>query len=136
MTTNTPTGTRPRGAIAHIIDPNTLLYIGRTTFAQAHPDYDAQALRHGPTPQMLLTVNRGELAVINSEGVGHIADDDDTVEVCFTHSMSIIRVRIDLGKLAAAVTDETIDIADGIRTFGSRLDDNHHIWFRRYDPAA
>lgn len=82
---------------------------------------------------MMFTVNHGEIAVVNVEGVGHIADENEKVNIYFTQYMSYIEVEIDLSELGGAVTDKEIDLADGIRTFGSRLDSNHYRWFHRYE---
>lgn len=124
----TSTSTRPRGASAVVLDPETLLAAARAKFG-ANIDH----LGHGPQPQMLIPVNRGEAAVVNGEGVGEIADETDEIEVYFAYGFQLTTVKLTLEEIAQADSGERIDLADGIRTFGARLSSNHHIWFRKYD---
>jgi len=132
------TNTRQRGAIATVLDPETLLHAGRAALADQYPDYDPARLEKCLAPQMLLPVDRGEAAVVNTEGVGGISREDGTVNVWFGYRLGFERfpISISLEALAAAVTEEHIDIADGIRVFGARLDTNHALWFRRYDKES
>lgn len=131
------TTTRTHGAIATILDNNALLEAGRRRFALQYPGEDPQLLSHGFTPNMLLPVNHGERAIVNSEGVGAIADEHEIVDVYFTYAhYTVIKVALTLDEIAAASTEETIDLAHGIRTFGDRLDTNHWRWYSRYDHNA
>lgn len=124
--------TRPTGALAQVIDPTRLLELGRTAYLTQHPDAAPAALSHGPIPQMLLAIDENTLhAVVNSEGVGAIIDND-TIDVFFTADMTRLPLAIPFDEIRTALTDETIDIADGIRTFGARLDNNHALWHRRH----
>ncbi|MGP5022494.1 hypothetical protein ACTXIU_12995 [Glutamicibacter arilaitensis] len=125
---------RQRGAIAKTIDNDALLVLGRKALAEQYPTELADHL-YTFGNQMIFTVDHGNPAVVNQEGVGNIATENGKVAICFSYMMSIIELDIDLGELGGAVTETEIDLADGIRTFGSRLDVNHGIWFSRYDGS-
>lgn len=125
--------TRPTGAIAKKIDADALLAVGRAALVAKHPDADPSHLTHGPQPQMMLAVDRGNAAIVNGEGVGAIANENGIIEAYFCYGMTWTPLELELEKVSGTVTDEEIDLAEGIRTFGSRLDSNHHQWFTRYD---
>ena len=55
------TTTRPLGAIATILDNDSLLAAGRRHFEAQYPGNDPQHLQHGPTPQMLFCTGHGAL---------------------------------------------------------------------------
>ena len=138
MTTTTRRDNRPTGAIARVLDPEALLAAAREVLAEQypatdqHPAADPAQLTHGQLPQMLFSVDRNEAAIVCGEGTGYIANDDDTIKVLFSYGFNWIPVRLTLEQVGHAVTEETIDLADGIRVFGDRLDANHFGWFRRY----
>lgn len=128
---------RPLGAIGIKLDPEVLLEAGRKQFLAQYPGTDAAQLTHGPLPQMLIAVDRGRGAVVNGEGVGSIADETDSVEVHFCcDGYTWLALRLTLDQINEAATAETIDLAQGIRTFGSRLDVNHRQWFDRYEAES
>lgn len=126
---------RPAGAVALVLDPEQLLERGRDAFATQYPDEAPDLLNHGPLPQMMFAVDRGNHAIVNGEGVGSVADDTDQISVHFTYGMSIISIQLTLDAVATAVTEEKIDLRDGIRVFGDRLDSNHYRWYSRYDAT-
>lgn len=131
------TTTRNLGAIATILDNDTLLEAGRRQVTLQYPGTDPQLLTHGYVPNMLIPVNHGERAIVNREGVGAIADEHDIIDVWFTYdNFSAIKVALTLDEIANTTTDQTIDLAHGIRTFGDRLDTNHWRWYSRYDHNA
>ena len=123
---------RNRGAIAKKLDNNAVLEEARKAFAIANPAEDAERLRNIYN-HMLFTVNHGEIAVVNTEGTGCIADEDGNIGLYFSYDFLITRVDLKVEDLGGAVTETEIDLADGIRTFGSRLDANHSTWFNKYD---
>lgn len=131
------TTARPLGAIATILDNDALLTAGRRQFGLQYPGNDPQKLSHGPTPQMLLRVDHGEAAIVNNEGVGNVADEHSIVDVWFTYNQyELLEVSLPLNEIADTATDDKIDIAFGIRTFGDRLDSNHYRWYSRYDRTS
>ncbi|MFJ4167792.1 hypothetical protein ACIPY5_19745 [Microbacterium sp. NPDC089698] len=125
--------TRPAGALTTVLDPEALLAAAQEQLPLQYPGWDPAVLGDGPLPQMILTVDRGEAAVVNGEGVGAIADEHGIVDVWFTYGFNLIRIALTLPTIAAAFTGEEIDLADGIRTFGGRLDANHYRWYARHN---
>lgn len=127
--------TRKRGAIATVLNPEVLVKLGRKVLVDQYgpEEVESMQLGPGPTPQMMLTVDHKTAAIVNSEGVGHIEGENGKIAVELSTPFSFFPVEIDLGDLGEAATDQEIDLADGIRTFGSRLDSNHHQWFSRYE---
>ena len=127
--------TRERGAIAKVLDPEVLVTLGRKALAEKYGQEEMEAMQigPGPVPQMIFTVDLKTAAIVNCEGVGHIETENGKIAVELSTPFSFFPVELDLGDLGEAVTDREIDLADGIRTFGSRLDSNHALWFERYE---
>lgn len=124
---------RMGGAVASRLNPAVLLNAGRAAYGEAHPGVDAAALvEDGPLPQMTFTADGDRVAVVNGEGVGSVSTDGSTVDVWFTVGAMWDTLPIPLSAIAEATDTETIDLADGIRNFGARLDGNHHEWRARY----
>lgn len=124
---------RKGGAIASTLDPAVLLDAGRAAYAEEHPGAGAAALvDHGPLPQMTFTADGDLVAVVNGEGVGGVGTDGTTVDVWFSVGGMWDTLPIPLSIIAEATGRETIDLADGIRHFGARLDSNHYGWRARY----
>lgn len=119
---------RQRGAIATVLDQSILAKHANGQ-AKSLGDDGSLLFQAGPGPQMLLDTEDGP-AVINSEGVGHTLKDG-TITTYLHYGMSLMPITLPLAAIESAKTSEKIDIADGIRTFGSRLDVNHHLWFDR-----
>lgn len=124
--------TRPRGARTTILDNKVLAAAGRKAYQAAYNE-PCDTLEVGYSQNMLFAVDRGIGAVVNDEGVGAEFTDEDTVNVYYRLGISIFPLAIPVDDINNAVTDERVDLADGIRTFGARLDANHATWFRRYD---
>lgn len=127
--------TRERGAIAKVLNPEVLVNLGRKALTEKYGAEEVEAMQigPGPTPQMIFTVDLKTAAVVNGEGTGHIETETGKIAVELSTPFSFFPVELDLGDLGEAVTETEIDLADGIRTFGSRLDVNHHLWFNRYE---
>ncbi|WP_146082040.1 hypothetical protein [Pseudoclavibacter sp. Z016] len=124
---------RPTGAVAIKLDADILLNRARAAQAARNPRFVPEALTHGPRPQMLIVVDHGTAAVINGEGVGEVEQDFDRIDVWFARYGAWETVPLSLADINDAATEETIDLADGIRRFGDRLDMNFFRWFGRYD---
>ena len=125
---------RPTGAIARVLSANALLEAGRKHYVEEYPNANPANLGHGPTPHMLIAVDRGVGAVINREGVGdRFNHETETVDVYFSNGYSVFPLALTLDEIGYAATDELIDLAEGIRSFGARLDSNHHTWYSAYD---
>ena len=127
--------TRKRGAITKVLDPEVLVKLGQKVLTEKYGQEEVEAMNigPGPTPQMIFTVASKTAAVVNGEGVGHLETENGKIAVELSTPFSWFPVELDLGDLGEAVTDQEIDLADGIRTFGARLDSNHHQWFSRYE---
>lgn len=127
------TTTRPTGAITRELDADTLLAIGRKFYVATYDDANPADLMNGPQPQMLFGTDHGKTAaIVNGEGVGATEDEDGQIEIYFSNGFSIFPLTIPLDEIADAVTDATVDLAHGIRTFGDRLEANFGTWHRRY----
>jgi hypothetical protein len=124
--------TRPTGAVAAVLDAATLLTAARAV-ADADPTLADLPLSDGPTPQMLIAVDRGVPAIVNHEGVGGVLGEDGAVPVYFRSGTRWEPIAIPLGAINEAITEKRVDLAEGVRTFGARLDSNHRRWFDRYD---
>lgn len=74
----------------------------------------------------------GTVYVICSEGVGWQVTPDRPL-IVDTWSGEVTVILDDVRTAAAAGTD--VDLADHVRTFGSRLDSNHAMWVRRLTPV-
>lgn len=115
---------RNRGAFATILNEDTLVAHANSLLPNDDP-----LKFSGFGRQMLLDTNDGP-AVINGEGVGNIPQKD-TIAVFLSYGMTLTPVDLPVSVIEAAKTDEKIDLADGIRVFGARLDANHHEWYSR-----
>ena len=128
------TSTRYRGAVVTVLDGEKLLTAARAEAASQYPDMRPESL-HSIYQQMLMVTSGGRHAVVNSEGVGS-REEDGRLSVWLVADMTVMPVEVSVPAVLAARTAEAIDLADGIRTFGIRLDVNHGLWAREYDPAA
>ena len=108
--------TRKRGTMVDVID---LSAYGRATYEP-----------------FAYAVANGKEYVICSEGVGWEVSSEKPLIVDVTVESKDEKgtffywetVTIPVEKVRELVTGETVDLADHIRTFGSRLDTNHYIW--------
>ena len=111
--------TRTTGARAHVLNSEALLALAQETLQR--DNIPTAGVAHGPTPQMLFTVEEGP-AIVNNEGVGAVAEDD-LIAVYFTDGFQWFPIDLNLTEVIETTgTSETIDLAEGIRSFGSRLD--------------
>lgn len=71
----------------------------------------------------------GRSAVIGTEGVGtYVEMNSDYIPVYVLFGFQWDEVAIPKDVIFGAFTDERADVADFVRTFGSRLDVNAYIW--------
>lgn len=135
-TTKTPGAKQGRflGATAHIIDGDLLTPTARKILAKTRPELPPMLIdtvNVEKRKQFVIAVGENTLAVVNDEGVGCFAKNGTIgIWVCAAFERILIDVPVD--DIVAATTDETIDLADGIRLFGARLDSNHYQWFTAY----
>jgi hypothetical protein len=72
-----------------------------------------------------------KIALICNEGVGWIQDEYGTIEVPTNLGQFGYlggRVHISVEVIKTCITDNTIEVSDYVRTFGSRLDNNCSLW--------
>jgi hypothetical protein len=138
---------RQRGALGYLLDSDKLTKHIRFATGSKHWDYDIE-----PYTAALVYGEGTSWAVVNDEGVGDSADDyDGTVTINYGLSkepdesddpnvIRVFNIFVQEVKLPWSVIDqcrtgEPIDLADHIRTFGARLDNNHAIWYRFSDKV-
>ena len=127
---------RNRGAIGYVLDSNKLAKALRDIINPA-----VEAEKFEPLQSVLVFGEGTQWAVVNYEGVGGIATDyDEEARVYFTYDQGFL---IDSEKLpwnivteCRDMTEQPVDLADFIRTFGARLDNNHAIWYRFSDKES
>lgn len=123
---------RQRGVILRLLDVSTICanateQIGDGTVYES--DY---------TPWAVAQTVDGLMFVICSEGVGSEVANETPLELnlyakvenCITILHSFI-VQLTPAEIEPHISDETIDLADLVRTFGPRLEDNFWLWYRR-----
>jgi hypothetical protein len=124
---------RERGATGYVLDTDKLTKaLRRITGVE-----NAQAWGNP-----VLVYGEGESwAVVNTEGVGGVADNyDKPARVWWDRDLGDgyfdARLGDDLvpfNDIQSCVTGESADLADHVRTFGARLDNNHAIWYEFAD---
>lgn len=84
-------------------------------------------------------------AIVNDEGVGSVAADFDSKSVVYfglsrpgdkpgvSRYISGDSIELTWQQIDYCRTGEPVDLADFIRTFGARLENNHAIWYRFAD---
>jgi hypothetical protein len=124
---------RQRGALGYVLDTDKLTKVLR----QVTGVENAQAWGNP-----VLVYGEGESwAVVNTEGVGGVADNyDKPARVWWDRNLEEPYFDARLGDdlvpfndIQSCVTGESVDLADHIRTFGSRLENNHAIWYEFAD---
>lgn len=85
----------------------------------------------------------GTLYVLNTEGVGWVVTDEDPLQLDLYKKtegrISIfpsLRATLTPAEVRELVTDTEVDLADHVRRFGARLEDNFWLWFRRLSAAS
>lgn len=120
---------RDRGATGYVLDTDKL-----TAVLRQMTDIDNAQAWGNP----VLVYGEGKSwAVVNTEGVGGKADDYDTpARVWWDRDLGddyfagyLNDDLVSFNDIQKCVTDELVDLADHIRIFGDRLDNNHAIWY-------
>lgn len=71
-------------------------------------------------------------STICSEGVGWTVDDEGTLPVTFwTQGWRSDYINLPVDVVLAHVSDEQVDLAEFVRMFGARLENNFHIWYNQ-----
>lgn len=112
---------RTFGTIVHLIDVEKATQFIKDYFQ----DQDANI-----TAERMVIVN-GEkgLATVIDEGVGWYADKNGGIPInYFTEYGNGGYIDVTAYELKTLISDETIDLADHVRVFGYRLENNLHLW--------
>ena len=109
---------RTKGVMVHLLD----LDKANAYFANMIPEYN------GKVDYMAVVVTEKGLATLCTEGVGWNADAEGKVPINISWGMSQGYIDIPVEDLAGLVSDEMVDLADFIRVFGDRLENNFYIW--------
>ena len=125
-------GNRATGYPVRVVDRSKLDAVIRDRVVNVHGGTEEDAMRYGAGSAVLVKTDKG-VAYICTEGVGWWADEDGTIEVEFHSGMHIGYTAIPLEDVVACVSDQTVELADFIRTFGDRLDSNFWLWARKID---
>jgi hypothetical protein len=85
-----------------------------------------------PEGEAMVVVNTPKgLATICNEGVGWFKNDDGKYLVTGYMGYSDVVYRITEDELLSCVSSEQVDLAEFIRSFGSRLEVNFDLWYNQ-----
>jgi hypothetical protein len=124
------TATRPRGVTLTLLDLDSLIEQGQ----ELTQGRDEISLGHAPYAAAEVD---GRLYVVCVEGVGWQVDENTPLSVPIHasspgHVSMMPRWVAELSEreVRERMTGQPVDLADLIRTFGGRLEDNFRIWHR------
>lgn len=109
--------TRRRGVTVEVLDQDKLMAACRDN-GLAVPAYTGNAL---------LRSARGGAVVLSYEGTATTEERPGLAAVDTFNSMAWEYLPVEV--VETCTTGETVDLAEHIRTFGSRLDVNHYAWY-------
>ena len=125
---------RKRGATGYVLDTDKLTKVLR----QLTGVDNAQAWGN---PVLVYGEDGSSWGVVNTEGVGGEAGNYDkparvwwdraTAEGYF--DARLCSDLVSFNDIQSCVTGESVDLADHIRTFGARLENNYYIWYEFAD---
>jgi len=122
---------RVKGTIVHLLDPEKT-----TAFIKRH--YSNQSADVKAEPMVVINGKNG-LATMVSEGVGWFADENGKLPVnYYVGDYNSGYQDITVEELKTLISDKTIDLADFVRVFGDRLENNLALWqnyARGYDQS-
>lgn len=76
----------------------------------------------------VVRTKNGKVATLCSEGVGWETNSDGTLPVIVWSGWSMDYVYLPESYIVSCVSDEVVDLAEFVRVFGGRLENNFHIW--------
>lgn len=102
-----------------------------------HPDVlDEELSKYKAQPTAVVNGKDG-IAVICTEGVGWVADKDGLLPLnLYYNAWQENYFNVTPEEILSCLSDEQIDLAKFIRTFGDRLENNYYIWYsyaNKYD---
>lgn len=114
---------RARGAIGTVLDKDLLL----AAVARQIMNPQDRAWSTLAFDLNVLVETPAGYAVVTSEGVGH-SEREGTVGIETLFGTYGVPVQVPVSELLECRTDTTADLADVIRTFGTRLENNFWTW--------
>lgn len=133
----TTTTTRQRGVTLRLLDLQALSERALATWQAARPDSAYTSMEPGFAPYAVAE-HDGVLYVICNEGVGWTVTEDSPLEVDLygksEDSFSMLpnlTATLSVDDVRTLITEEEVDLADHVRSFGSRLESNFAMWYRR-----
>lgn len=136
MTSSSRHGERARGITLTLLDLTHVTAQARKEIAPAEPNPQEVDVSLGFEPYAMAE-HGGKLYVVCHEGVGWEVTDDDPFPLDLYVSRpghlaiaprfsALLRPE----EVRAAATEQTVDLADHVRRFGSRLEANFWTWHR------
>lgn len=114
---------RQRGKVGLVLDNDILL---EATLKQIASAQDRAWATLAFDLNVLYVTERG-LAIVTSEGVGHI-EEGGTIKVEVALGGFLVSVKVPVEDARRAATTTGADLADVVRSFGARLENNFWIW--------
>jgi len=114
-----PRPERIRGTVVHLLDPEKT-----TKFLKNKLNNDTVKSQ----PMVVVTGDKG-IATVCGEGVGWFVDDKGLLPIDYyvgEYGSGYLDVTPE--ELMPLISNETIDLADFIRSFGDRLENNFYSW--------
>jgi hypothetical protein len=110
---------RVRGNVVHLLDPEKTTKFLQTRLDNTEITYD---------PMVVVNGDKG-IATVCTEGVGWFIDGEGLLPVNY-HVGQFCSGYLDITpeELMPLISNETIDLADFIRSFGDRLENNFYSW--------
>jgi hypothetical protein len=122
---------RVKGTIVHLLDPEKTATLIKSRYSNQDTEITAEP--------MVVVNGKNGLATVVSEGVGWFADDKGLVPVnYYAGQFNSGYQDITIEELKPLISDKTIDLADFVRVFGDRLENNLALWqnyARGYDQS-
>ena len=110
---------RPKGRLIRLLDQEKVQAFLETKF----PDLPVRVDKYA------MLVGKDGAAIVGTEGVGYFADENNCYPIHFTLDWGYQYVDVSGEDMCGLLSNETIDLADLIRVFGDRLENNFAIWY-------
>lgn len=131
---------RPRGVTLTLLDLTQVIEDANTWWTSEHQDGSWVEVGYAP---YAAAEHNGDLYVVSNEGVGwKITDTSHLILDLYRKSpngfgiLPAMEASLTPDEVRACMTGEDIDLADLIRVFGRRLEDNFNTWFATLNRPA
>jgi hypothetical protein len=123
---------RVKGNVVHLLDEVSALALIRNKLGNENAEVTAE--------EMVVVNGKNGLATVITEGVGWWADKDGGIPINFRSGSYGQGGYVDVTEeeLRGVISNKTIDLADFVRVFGDRLENNFYGWVgyaRGYDQS-